>query len=118
LTGQGTSDNAAIQTHRDIVSGVKEKALCAKPIWNPGRRRAEMKDKTICKIFCAIAYQAMKADLEIVLEKGKDKSKSSSMNGFLTNSEIDRDSLRLHIFKPNDKQEDEEDQEEDQEETC
>ena len=75
-----------------------------------------MKDKTICKIFCAIAYQAMKADLEIVLEKGKDKSKSSSMNGFLTNSEIDRDSLRLHIFKPNDKQEDEEDQEEDQEE--
>lgn len=47
MTGQGTSDNAAIQTHRDIVSGVKEKALCAKTILNPRRRRAEMKDKTI-----------------------------------------------------------------------
>lgn len=76
-----------------------------------------MKDKTICKIFCAIAYQAMAEDLEIILEKGEDKSTSSSLNGFLTNSEIDSDSLRLHIFKPNDEQEDEEDQkEEDQEE--
>lgn len=76
-----------------------------------------MKDKTICKIFCAIAYQAMEADLEIILEKGKNKSESSTMNGFLTNSKVDYDSLRLHIFKPNDKQEDEENQEEDQEET-
>ena len=76
-----------------------------------------MKDKTICRIFCTIARQAMAEDLEIILEKGKNKSKSSSMNGFLTNSEVDYDSLRLHIFKPNDEHENEEDQEKDQEET-
>lgn len=76
-----------------------------------------MKDKTICRIFCTIARQAMAADLEIILEKGKDKRRSSSMNGFLTNSEVDYDSLRLHIFKPNDEHEDEENREKDQEET-
>lgn len=76
-----------------------------------------MKDKTICRIFCTIARQAMAEDLEIILEKGKNKSRSSSMNGFLTNSENNYDSLRLHIFKPNDEHEDEENREKDQEKT-
>lgn len=76
-----------------------------------------MKDKTICRIFCTIARQAMAADLEIILEKGKNKSKSSSLNGVLTNSEVNYDSLRLHIFKQNDEHENEENQEKDQEET-
>lgn len=76
-----------------------------------------MKDKTLCKIFGAIAYQAMEANLEIVLENGKNKSKSSSFRGALTQSEVDYDSLKLHIFKPvpgigdNEENQTEEDQE-------
>ena len=76
-----------------------------------------MSEETIEMIFLQIAFRAMDTGKDLKLEKGQDTSTSTTLNGILTNSKTNYDSLILTVSQPMqallDKEEEQEEEEED-----
>ena len=59
-----------------------------------------MSEETIETIFIQIAFRAMDTGKDMKLEKGQDTSTSTTLNGILTNSNTNYDSLILTVSQP------------------
>ena len=59
-----------------------------------------MNEETIKEIFLHIAFRAMDTGMGLKLEKGKNTSKSTTLNGILTDSNTNYDSLILTVSQP------------------
>ena len=59
-----------------------------------------MSEETIEMIFMQIAFRAMDTGKDLKLEKGQNTSTSKTLNGILTDSNTNYDSLVLTVSKP------------------
>ena len=59
-----------------------------------------MSEETIKEIFIQIAFRAMDTGKDLKLEKGQDTSTSTTLNGILTASKTNYDSLILTVSQP------------------
>lgn len=59
-----------------------------------------MSEETIETIFIQIAFRAMDTGKDLKLEKGKNTSTSTALNGILSNSNTNYDSLILTVSQP------------------
>ena len=59
-----------------------------------------MNDETIKEIFITVAFRAMDTGKDLKLEKGQDTSTSTTLNGILSNSKTNYDSLILTVSQP------------------
>ena len=59
-----------------------------------------MSEETIEMIFMQIAFRAMDTGKDLKLEKGQNTSTSKTLNGILTDSNTDYDSLILTVSQP------------------
>ena len=75
-----------------------------------------MSEETIEMIFLQIAFRAMEEGKELRLEKGQDTSTSKTLNGILTDSNTNYDSLILNVFQPTQELLAEEEEQEEEEE--
>jgi len=76
-----------------------------------------MSEETIKEIFITVAFRAMDTGKDLKMEKGQDTSTSTTLNGILSNSNTNYDSLILTVSQPMqallDKEEEQEEEEED-----
>ena len=75
-----------------------------------------MSEETIEMIFLQIAFRAMDTGKDLKLEKGQDTSTSKTLNGILTTSNTNYDSLVLTVSQPMQGMLEEEEEEEEEEE--
>ena len=75
-----------------------------------------MNEETIKEIFIAVAFRAMDTGKDLKLEKGKDTSTSTTLNGILSNSNTNYDSLILTVSQPMQEPLAEEEEQEEEEE--
>lgn len=59
-----------------------------------------MNEETIKEIFMIVAFRAMEEGRELRLEKGKNTSTCKALNGILTDSNTNYDSLILTVSQP------------------
>ena len=59
-----------------------------------------MSEETIEMIFMQIAFRAMDTGKDLKLEKGQNTSTSTTLNGILSNSNTNYDSLILTVSQP------------------
>ena len=59
-----------------------------------------MSEETIEMIFLQIAFRAMDTGKDLKLEKGRNTSTYTTLNGILTNSNTNYDKLVLTVSKP------------------
>ena len=81
-----------------------------------------MNDETIKEIFITVAFRAMDTGKDLKLEKGQDTSTSTTLNGILSNSKTNYDSLILTVSQPMQEllaeEEEQEEEEEDDHDTI
>jgi hypothetical protein len=75
-----------------------------------------MNEETIKEIFIAVAFRAMDTGKDLKLEKGQNTSTSTTLNGILSNSNTNYDSLILTVSQPMQEPLAEEEEEEEEEE--
>lgn len=75
-----------------------------------------MNEETIEMIFLQIAFRAIDTGKDLKLEKGKNTSTSTALNGILSNSNTNYDSLILTVSKPMQEPLAEEEEQEEEEE--
>jgi hypothetical protein len=75
-----------------------------------------MNEETIKEIFIAVAFRAMDTGKDLKLEKEKNTSTSKALNGILTDSNTNYDSLVLTVSQPMQEPLAEEEEQEEEEE--